>query len=81
MDLHQIILFAAAVVGVSLIPGPSTLIAFAHGAGSGWLRSIWTALGNASASILQAMAAPAGLGVGLAGTAKRLLGVQYLGAA
>lgn len=81
MDLHQIVLFAAAVVGVSLIPGPSTLIAFAHGAGSGWLRSIWTALGNAAASILQAIAASAGLGVVLAGSASLFLVVKYLGAA
>ncbi|WP_414834114.1 LysE family translocator [Afifella sp. YEN Y35] len=81
MDLHYWIIFAATVLGVSLVPGPSTLIAFAHGAAHGWLRSISTAFGNALASTLQATAASVGLGLLITSSGSLLLALKYAGAA
>ncbi len=71
----------ATVLGVSLIPGPSTFIAFAHGATYGWSRSIFTALGNSTASLLQATAASAGLGMIITNSATLFVAVKYAGAA
>jgi len=75
------ILFCASVVAVSVIPGPSTLIAFTHGARFGWGKALATAAGNATASLLQASAASAGLGLLLTESAAVLLAAKYLGAA
>ncbi|RVU36148.1 LysE family translocator [Hwanghaeella grinnelliae] len=75
------ILFCASVVAVSVVPGPSTLIAFTHGARFGWCKALATAAGNAFASLLQASAASAGLGLLLTESASVLLATKYLGAA
>ena len=74
-------IFLGTVLGVSLIPGPSTFIAFAHGAAFGWIRSVSTALGNAAASTIQAMAASAGLGIVITSSATLFLSIKYAGAA
>ncbi len=81
MDLNYLMIFFAAVLGVSLIPGPSTLIAFAHGAAFGWSRFAYTAFGNSFASVLQASAASAGLGVIIASSAFLFAAIKYAGAA
>ncbi|RAP42067.1 lysine transporter LysE [Rhodovulum viride] len=81
MDLTYWALFAGTVIAVSMIPGPSTLIAFSHGASHGWLRSTITASGNAAASACQAIAASAGLGLVLTGSATLFLTLKYAGAA
>jgi len=80
MDLTYWLIFAGTVLGVSLIPGPSTFIAFAHGATYGWLRSLATACGNASASTLQAIAASAGLGLIITSWALLFAIIKYAGA-
>lgn len=75
------VIFAGTVFAVSMIPGPSTLIAFSHGAQFGWVRALMTALGNAVASALQAIIAGFGLGIVIAQSALLFLGVKYIGAA
>ena len=80
MDITYWLLFAGTVIGISLIPGPSTFIAFAHGATYGWLRSLVTACGNASASTLQAIAASAGLGLIITSSALLFAIIKYAGA-
>ena len=81
MDFHYWLIFVATVLGVSLVPGPSTFIAFAHGATSGWNRAVFTALGNGAASALQAIAASAGLGIVITSSASLFLAIKYAGAA
>ncbi|WP_417669560.1 LysE family translocator [Roseibium sp.] len=80
MDTHYWFVFLSTVLGVSLIPGPSTFMAFAHGATFGWGRSVYTALGNSTASLLQATAASAGLGVIITNSATLFLVIKYAGA-
>ncbi len=81
MGLQHWFIFVATVLGISLIPGPSTFIAFAHGAAHGWGRSVFTAFGNGTASLLQATAASAGLGVVITNSATLFLAIKYIGAA
>lgn len=81
MDLHFGLIFFATVLGVSFIPGPSTFVAFAHGASYGWSRSLYTALGNSAASVLQASAASAGLGLIIMSSALLFATIKYAGAA
>jgi len=80
MDTHDWLIFLATLLGVSLIPGPSTLIAFTHGATHGSGRAAFTALGNTAASTLQALAASAGLGMIVTRSATLFLAVKYAGA-
>ncbi|MEZ5823597.1 MAG: LysE family translocator [Geminicoccaceae bacterium] len=75
------LLFAFTALIASLIPGPSTLIAFAHGARHGWSKSLFTALGNATASTLQAAAASTGLGIIITSSGSLFLAIKYAGAA
>ncbi|ALM53061.1 hypothetical protein BJB45_14415 [Halomonas huangheensis] len=80
MDFHYWLIFVATVLGVSLIPGPSTFIAFAHGATNGSGLTTFTALGNATASTLQAIAASAGLGLIITSSALLFMAIKYAGA-
>jgi threonine/homoserine/homoserine lactone efflux protein len=73
-------LFAVTVFTTSMIPGPSTLIAFSHGARFGWKAAVATAVGNATASVLQAILACAGLGLVLAKSATLFMVIKYAGA-
>ncbi|MFQ6550305.1 LysE family translocator [Aestuariibius sp. 2305UL40-4] len=81
MTAQEWLLFILTVLGVSLIPGPSTLLAFADGARFGADRAVATALGNACASTLQAAAASVGLGAIIVGSALLFSIVKYAGAA
>ncbi len=80
MDFTFWVLFCVTVFATSLIPGPSTLVAFAHGAQFGWNKAVATALGNSSASMLQAVLASAGLGLVLAKSALLFMIIKYAGA-
>ncbi|MEO1090467.1 MAG: LysE family transporter [Pseudomonadota bacterium] len=80
MDVHLWLIFLATVLGVSLIPGLSTFIAFAHGAAFGWTRSSSAALGNNVSSTLQAIAASAGLCIAITSSAALFLAIKYFGA-
>lgn len=81
MDFAFWALFAVTVFTASMVPGPSTLVAFSHGARFGWQRTLGTAAGNASASVLQAVLACAGLGLVLAKSAVLFMIIKYAGAA
>ncbi|GAA0782002.1 LysE family translocator [Roseibium denhamense] len=81
MDLAFWALFALTVFTASMVPGPSTLIAFTHGARFGWKQALATALGNMSASVVQALLACAGLGIVLAKSAMLFMAIKYAGAA
>ncbi|MBO9419345.1 LysE family translocator [Labrenzia sp. R4_2] len=81
MDLSFWALFALTVFTASMVPGPSTLIAFTHGARYGWKQVLATALGNMSASVVQAILACAGLGIVLAKSAVLFMVIKYAGAA
>ena len=47
MSLHAWLLYLAAAIGLSLSPGPNTLLALTHGAMHGWRRTLFTIAGGA----------------------------------
>lgn len=56
-------LYTATVFLASIIPGPSMLLALSHGMKYGTGKTVVSALGNVTASLIQAMISIAGLGV------------------
>jgi threonine/homoserine/homoserine lactone efflux protein len=63
MDIKFWLVYVAVVFSASIIPGPSMLLALAHGIKYGYKNSIATALGNTIASIIQASIAVSGLSI------------------
>jgi threonine/homoserine/homoserine lactone efflux protein len=63
MDIQFWIIYASVVFFASIIPGPSMLLALTHGVKFGVKKSLATAFGNTTASILQATIAISGLSI------------------
>jgi len=74
-------LYIITVFVASIIPGPSMLLALAHGIKHGTKISMVTALGNSIASMIQASIAIAGLGILLSTSTLVFMIVKYIGAA
>ncbi len=74
------ILYAITVFVASIIPGPSMLLALTHGLKYGAKNSIATALGNMTASMIQATIAITGLGLLLTTSTAIFIVIKYVGA-
>lgn len=74
-------LYVSTVFVASIIPGPSMILALTHGIKHGTKKTLYTAAGNTTASLLQASLAILGLGVLLQSSLTLFLAVKYLGAA
>jgi threonine/homoserine/homoserine lactone efflux protein len=81
MSLQFLLIYSLTVFLASIIPGPSMVLALTHGIRYGARRTIATALGNATASFLQAVISMAGLGALLAASETAFSVVKYAGAA
>jgi homoserine/homoserine lactone efflux protein len=81
MSLHFILLYAFTVFVASIIPGPSMLLALTHGMQFGARRTIASALGNVSVTLIQASVSIAGLGTILLASETVFLVIKYAGAA
>ncbi len=64
----------------SIIPGPSMLLALTHGLKHGAKASIATALGNTTASMIQATVSVTGLGLLLTTSTTVFMLIKYIGA-
>ncbi len=73
-------LYIITVFVASIIPGPSMLLALAHGIKHGTKISAITALGNSVASMIQATIAIAGLGILLSASTTVFMIIKYIGA-
>ena len=62
MSLNFILLFSMTVFVASIIPGPSMLLALTHGMHYGAKRTIASAMGNVTVTLIQASISIAGLG-------------------
>lgn len=80
MSFDSWLLYVITVLVASLVPGPSMLLALTHGTRFGAKRTLVTALGNTTASFLQATIAFVGLGVILTVSGKLFLVIKWLGA-
>ncbi len=62
MSFNFILLFSTTVFVASIIPGPSMLLALTHGMRYGTRRTIASAMGNVTVTLIQASVSIAGLG-------------------
>lgn len=62
MTLNFILLYATTVFVASIIPGPSMLLALTHGMQFGAKKTLSSALGNVTVTLIQALISIAGLG-------------------
>ena len=80
-SLNFWLLYSITVFVASIIPGPSMLLALTHGVKHGAKLSISTALGNTTASMIQAVIAVTGLGIVLTTSTTLFMIIKYIGAA
>ena len=73
-------LYIITVFIASIIPGPSMILALTHGIRHGTKLSIFTALGNVTASMIQATIAVTGLGIILSTSTMLFMIIKYAGA-
>ena len=83
MSLNFVLLYAVTVFIASIIPGPSMLLALTHGMQFGARKSIASAMGNLTVTLIQASISIAGLGTILIASEMafqilKLAGASYL---
>ena len=81
MDIQFWLIYASVVFAASIIPGPSMILALTHGIKYGYKRSIATAFGNTTASVIQAVIAISGLSIVLTTSEVLFEIIRYAGAA
>ena len=80
MSPNFIILYSITVFIASIIPGPSMLLALTHGMQYGAKKTIASALGNVTITLIQASISIAGLGTILVASETFFHIIQYMGA-
>lgn len=81
MSLSFLLIFSATVFSISIIPGPSMLLALTHGMQYGIKKTLASALGNVSVTVIQAAISIAGLGTILASSELFFQIIKWAGAA
>ena len=81
MSVNFVLLYATTVFIASIIPGPSMLLALTHGMQFGARRSIASAMGNLTVTIIQALISIAGLGTILIASEMAFQIIKFAGAA
>ena len=81
MSLHFILIFSMTVFVASIIPGPSMLLALTHGMHHGARRTVASAMGNITVTLIQAAISIAGLGTILMASEPVFHGIKWAGAA
>ena len=81
MDLHTWLLYLAAVVGLSLSPGPNGLLALTYGAVHGWRKATFTVTGGATGFVMVIALSMFGIGALLQASAMALTVMKWVGGA
>lgn len=81
MSLNFLLFYSMTVFIASIIPGPSMLLALSHGMQYGARKSVASAMGNVSITIVQALISIAGLGTVLMTSESIFLLIKWTGAA
>lgn len=79
MALHTFTLYFLAVIGLSLTPGPNSLLVLAHGAAHGSRKTLWTIAGGATGFAALIALSMLGIGALLQTTASALLVLKVVG--
>jgi len=80
MSLNYILLFSMTVFVASIVPGPSMLLALTHGMHFGVKRTMASAMGNVTVTIVQASISIAGLGAVLMASETMFRAIKWAGA-
>ena len=80
MSFNFILLFSVTVFIASIIPGPSMLLALTHGMHFGVKRTMASAMGNVTVTIVQASISIAGLGAVLMASETMFQVIKWVGA-
>ena len=81
MALHTWLLYLVAAIGLSLTPGPNSLLALTHGALHGHRRTLYTVAGGALGFVMVIALSMLGIGALLQASASALLVLKWLGGA
>lgn len=81
MALHTWTLYFLTVIGLSLTPGPNSLLVLAHGVAHGTRRTLWTIAGGATGFAALIGLSMLGIGALLQATASALLVLKIVGGA
>ena len=81
MSFEFLFIYSVTVFVASILPGPSMLLALTHGMKYGAKRTIVSALGNVSVTLLQAAISIAGLGAILLASENLFSIIKWIGAA
>lgn len=81
MTLHFIFLYSITIFIASIIPGPSMLLALTHGMQYGAKKTLASALGNVTVTLIQASISIAGLGAILVSSEVIYSLIKWIGAA
>jgi threonine/homoserine/homoserine lactone efflux protein len=81
MDLHTWLLYLAAVLGLSLSPGPNGLLALTHGAVHGWRKTTLTVTGGVIGFVAVIAMSMFGIGTLLQASDTALMTMKWLGGA
>lgn len=81
MSFNFVLLFSMTVFVASIIPGPSMLLALTHGMQYGAKRTIASAMGNVTVTLIQASVSIAGLGTILIASETTFQLIKWAGAA
>lgn len=81
MALHTWLIYLLAVAGLSMTPGPNTLLALTHGALHGHRKALWTIAGGAIGFTLLIGLSMVGIGALLRAWAPALIALKWIGGA
>ena len=81
MALHTWLLYLVAAIGLSLTPGPNSLLALTHGALHGHRRTLYTVAGGALGFVAVIALSMLGIGALLQASASALLVLKWVGGA
>lgn len=81
MDLDTWLIYLAASIGLSLSPGPNSLLALTHGALYGHARALWTVAGGAVGFVIVIAASMFGIGALLQASSDLLIAMKWIGGA
>lgn len=80
MSFHFLFVFSITILVATIVPGPSMLLALTHGMRYGAKRTVASALGNLSITLLQAAVSIAGLGAVLLASQNLFNVIKWAGA-
>lgn len=81
MALHTWLIYLVAALGLSLTPGPNSLLALTHGALHGHRRTLFTVAGGALGFVMVIALSMAGIGALLQASANALVVLKWVGGA